>query len=82
MTGYARPYTRFELRTIHDCAETHTDAEIALALGRTPTGVSVQRRKMGLLRGDHGRIAALEAAVLSLLKRVEQLECGRMERAA
>jgi hypothetical protein len=77
VSGYARPYTSFELRTIRDCAETHTDAEIARALGRTPTGVSAQRRKMGCLRGGHGRIATLEVAFIELLTRVQELERKR-----
>ena len=77
MSGWYRPYTERELGLIRRLSEHRTDADIAAALGRSPSSIAAQRRKMGILRGDHARIAALEAALLELLRRVQELECKR-----
>jgi hypothetical protein len=77
-----RPFTESEREFVRRHAPQHTDAAIGEALGRTAESISYARRKLHVYRVSPARIAALEAAVLALLERVEQLECGRMERAA
>jgi hypothetical protein len=73
-------YSDFDIRTIRECADRRTDAEIAAVLGRTPEAISKKRRGIGI--GRDARVAALEAAVLALLERVERLEAAANHRRA
>ena len=69
-------YTERELSVIREFGEHRTDAEIGVAIGRSAASVCFQRRKMGVLRGECGRLKALEVAFIELLGRVQELERG------